>query len=88
MKKYVSTFWDRLASSTLCELVAIVGDRIPLPEPETSPSQRDRIFNPWRTFWLFLGQILSASQACNEALKKAQMWLSLPALPDKKKHLL
>jgi hypothetical protein len=91
---YVSTFWDRFASSTLCELVALVGDRIPFPDID--PRQRDRIFNPWRTFWLFLGQILSATQACQEALKKAQMWLSLPALSalsalsasGKKKHLL
>lgn len=82
--KYVSTFWDRFASSTLCELVALVGDRIPFPDID--PRQRDRIFNQWRTFWLFLGQILSATQACQEALKKAQMWLSLPALSvsDKK----
>lgn len=83
---YISSFWGRLASSTLCELVALVGDMIPLPEISTSQSQlkRDRIFNQWRTFWLFLGQILSATQACQEALMKAKLWLSLSALPDKK----
>jgi hypothetical protein len=80
---YISSFWDRLASSTLCELVALVGDMIPLPEISTLQLQRDRIFNQWRTFWLFLGQILSATQACQEALIKAQLWLALSA-PDKK----
>lgn len=81
MSRYVSTFWDRLAESSLCELVELVGDRIPLPDIDTS--SRDRIFNPWRTFWLFLGQVLSFTQSCREALIKAHAWL---LLVDKKKH--
>ncbi len=86
----LSVSWDRLSHLTLSELVAVVGDKIPPPIPD--PSFLDRIFNQERTFWLFLNQILSATQSCREALKKAQMWLSLSAdqsaLSDKKKHLL
>jgi hypothetical protein len=81
----VSFSWNRLSQWTLSELVEVVGDKIPPPSPD--PSFLDRIFNQERTFWLFLSQILSATQSCREALKKAQMWLSLSGLPAKKKHL-
>ncbi len=80
---YLSISWNRLSHLTLSELVAIVGDKI--PPPPLNPSFLDRIFNQERTFWLFLGQILSATQSCGEALKKAQMWL---LLSDKKKPLI
>lgn len=84
---YLSTFWNRLSHLRLSELAAVVGDRI--PSPPINPSFLDRIFNQERTFWLFLGQVLSATQSCQEALKKAQMWLSLShSDSDKKKHLL
>lgn len=79
---FVSSLWNRLSYLTLSELVAIVGDKIPLPP--INPSFLNRIFNQERTFWLFLGQILSADQSCDGALKKAQMWLSTL---NKKKHL-
>jgi len=82
MRKYISYYWDRFTNSTLCELVSLFGDKI--VSPEIAIEYRDRIFTPWRTFWLFLGQILSANRSCREALKKAQMWLSLLE-PDKKK---
>ena len=85
---YISCFWGRLASSTLCEMVALVGDMIPLPELAQWQSQRDRIFNQWRTFWLFLGQILNVNQSCQEALKKAQFWLSFSAPEKKRFHLI
>lgn len=83
---YLSSFLNRLSGLTLSELAALVGDKI--PPPPANPSFLDRIFNQERTFWLFLGQILSATQSCQEALKKAQMWLSALNLNwDKKKHL-
>jgi hypothetical protein len=82
MKKYISYYWDRFANSTLCELVSLFGDKI--TAPEISNDYRNRIFNSWRTFWLFLGQIFCANQSCQEALKKAQMWLSISE-PDEKK---
>jgi hypothetical protein len=83
MKNYVSSYWDRLSGSTLCELVELFGDKICWPWPELesrhgyrdSVLPRDRVFNQWRTFWVFLGQVLSVSQNCSEALKKAQAWL-------------
>lgn len=82
----LSFSWHRLSQWSLSELVAVVGDKIPSPSP--NPSFLDRIFNQERTFWLFLSQILSATQSCREVLKKAQMWLFLSSvLPDKKKHL-
>lgn len=83
MSRYVSTFWDRLAESSLCELVELVGERIPFPDIDTS--SRDRIFNSWRIFWLFLGQVLSYTQTCRESLIKARAWLLLTD-KDKKKH--
>ncbi len=73
MFNVVSSFWSRLASSSLCELVELMGDKVPLPDVDLS--RKDRVFNPWRTFWLFLGQILSVNQSCREALRKAQAWL-------------
>jgi len=91
MLKQLSAFWSRLAESSLCELIELLGNNVPLPEVD--PKRRDRIFNQWRTFWLFLGQILSATQSCCETLKKAQAWLYLAqveteAQGDKKKHLI
>lgn len=77
MSHYISNFWSRLAESSLCELVELVGDKVPLPEIDTG--RRDRIFNSWRTFWLFLGQILSTFQSCREALIKARSWIYLSA---------
>ena len=81
-KYHLSTFWGRLTSSTLCELVELFGEQISWPEAD--PSKRDRIFNQWRTFWLFLGQVLSVSQTCREVLRKAQAWLNI----EKKKRLI
>jgi len=86
-RHHLSMFWSRIVSSTLCELVALFGDKIPLPDvapvrqvrkgnqagQEYEP--RDRIFNQWRIFWMFLGQTLSWTQSCREALRKSQVWL-------------
>jgi hypothetical protein len=77
----LSALWNQLSHLTLSELAAIVGDKI--PSPPVNPSFLNRTFNQERTFWLFLGQVLSATQSCQEALKKAQMWL---ASSNKKKH--
>lgn len=83
----ISSFWSRFASSTLSELVELFGNKIHLPEvpplrqvPKGKKvrdeyESRDRIFNQWRTFWLFLAQVFTLGQTCNEALKKAQVWI-------------
>ena len=71
----LSTFWGRLATSSLSELVELFGNKIPWPDGD--PSRRDRVFNQWRTFWLFLTQVLSFTQTCGEALKKAQAFLCM-----------
>ena len=87
MKISLSTYWDRLADSSLCELVELFGAKVPWPDVSgKAPYPRDRVFNLWRTFWLFLGQVLSHSQTCREALRKAQAWL-LVMVRGKKKHL-
>jgi len=83
----LSSFWNRFAGSALSELVELFGNKIHLPEvpplrqvPKGKKVRdkyewRDRIFNQWRTFWLSLAQVFSLGQTCNEALKKAQVWL-------------
>lgn len=83
----ISSFWSRFASSTLSELVELFGDKIHLPQvpplrqvPKVKEVRdeyewRDRIFNQWRTFWLFLAQVFSQCQSCKEAVKKAQVWI-------------
>jgi hypothetical protein len=86
MRKYMSTFWERVSCSTLCELVELFGNKV--PHPQSCGNRRDRVFNQWRTVWLFLGQVLSCDQTCREVLKKAQLWLYLGGKgdSDKKKH--
>lgn len=78
---FLSFFWNQLSDLTLSELASVVGDKI--PSPPINPCFLDRIFNQERTFWLFLSQVLSATQSCKEALRKAQMWL---LFSKKKKH--
>jgi len=72
---YNSAIFKRLASSSLCELTDLMRDRVPLPEEDQS--SRNRIFDQWKTFWLFLSQVLSVTRTCREALKKAQAWACL-----------
>ncbi|MHC4139649.1 MAG: hypothetical protein ACYSR1_07335 [Planctomycetota bacterium] len=80
--KSLSTFLNRVVSSTLCELVVLFGERVPFPDMDLLSSTRNRVFNLWRTFWLFLGQVLSATQSCREALRKAQAWLLLAEITE------
>ena len=74
-KNYIGNYWSRLSESAICELVELFGDKMSWPETGLSYKWRDRTFNQWRTFWIFLGQILSYTQACAEAVHKAQIWL-------------
>lgn len=87
LRLHLPAFWNYLVDSALCELVELFGNKIPLPDVppirqvcKGSPVReeyepRNRIFNQWRTFWINLGQVLSPTQSCNEALIKAQAWL-------------
>lgn len=77
MSKYVANFWKRLADSSLSELVELFGNQVYWPELYSPPGSRNRIFGQWQTFWIFIGQVLSYSQTCCEALRKAQLWLWL-----------
>lgn len=86
---YLSSFWNHFSGSALSELVELFGDKIPRPDvPPLRQVRKDqkvreeyefrhRIFNQWRTFWMFLSQVFSLSQTCRDALKKAQAWLYL-----------
>ncbi len=73
----MSSFWRRLADSPLCELVELFGNQVCWPQLDTPVRYRDRVFGQWQTFWIFVGQVLSHSQSCCEALRKAQAWLWL-----------
>jgi hypothetical protein len=72
MNEFTTVYQD-LARAPFGELQSILGAKVLQPDHDTSC--RNRIFNQWRTFWLFLFQVLSATQSCREALKKAQVWL-------------
>jgi len=88
----ISNFWGRFAGSTLSELVELFGDKIQLPDVpplrqirkgqkvRKEYESRNRIFNQWRTFWLFLSQVFNQGEenhTCSKALKKAQAWLAI-----------
>jgi hypothetical protein len=85
----ISNFWGRFAGSALSELVELFGNKIQLPDVpplrqirkgqkvREEYKSRDRIFNQWRTFWIFLTQVLNQDQSCREVLKKAQAWFSV-----------
>ena len=89
INNYISSFWNRLAVSSLSELVELFGDKIPWPDVppvrqirkgikvREAYEYRDRVYNQWRTFWMFLSQLLSSAQTCSEALKKAKAWIWL-----------
>jgi len=47
---------------------------IPFPQQAPAPF-RQRVFSCWRTFWLFLFQILSPGQSCRETVQAAKSWL-------------
>lgn len=84
MSRHVKSFWKRLADSSLSELVDLFGNQISWWELSSPPGSRNRVFDQWQTFWIFIGQVLSHSQTCCEALRKAQLWL---LLKRKKKFL-
>ena len=67
MMNYIDSYWGHLAGSSLCELVELFKDKISWPDLVSDHESRDRIFNQWRTFWIFLGQVISHSQSCIEA---------------------
>ncbi len=75
MNNYLNSYWERLADSSLCELVELFGDKIHWPELPSDHQYRNRLFNQWRILWLCIGQVLSHSQTSVESLRKAQVWL-------------
>ena len=72
--RFLSANARRLRSSSLSDLIALFNDWVYLPKDPTR-SLRVRVFSTWRTFWLFLSQVLSSSHTCRESVRKAQAWL-------------
>lgn len=72
MKRPLAAQRHRLLQLPLAQLVQAAG-RIVCPPP--APPGRQRVFTPWVTFWLFLGQVLSGTPTCREALRHGQAWL-------------
>lgn len=64
----------RSLSRCACDLEAVFGRWVRF---DPDGPFRDRVFTTWKTFWLFLGQVLEKDGTCREAVRKAQAWLSL-----------
>lgn len=72
--RYRGTFRStvrRMATLSLCEIVALFGQWIDSSVLAQQQNSRRRIFPLENTFWLFLAQILSPTMSCAEAVKKA-----------------
>ena len=65
----------RLRQQKVWELGGLFSPWLELPESFGSPKRR-RLFPPWRTFWLFLTQVLSADKACREVVRGFLAWLA------------
>ncbi len=87
MSNYLSNFVKRLADSSLCELVELFGNQVCWPALDSCHHYRNRVFNQCQTFWIFVGQVLSYSQSCCEALRKAQAWLWHKKKKDLTQHI-
>jgi len=70
----------RLAAQPIEELVSLFGTWLAV-EQVLGAAQRDRLFGPARTFWLFLSQTLSADGSCREVLRKFLAWRAREGLP-------
>jgi hypothetical protein len=70
----------RLGSAPIDELAGLFGSWLAVDERLAAP-QRDRLFSPARTFWLFLSQVLAADGSCREVVRKFLAWRALEGLP-------
>ncbi len=59
--------------------LALLAPHVALNDLRAAPLRR-RVFTHWRTFWLFLFQILSPGQSCRETVQSAKIWLGEDAL--------
>ncbi|MBM4033377.1 MAG: IS4 family transposase [Planctomycetes bacterium] len=64
-----------LRKQKVWELGGLFSPWLVLPESFGHPKRR-RLFSPWRTFWLFLSQVLSADKACREVVRGFLAWLA------------
>lgn len=62
------------ALNSLCDLVALFGRWVALPA-DLGQSQRERLYTPERTFWLFLAQALDRDPSCRNAVQRFLAWL-------------
>ena len=64
----------RLVHLPVATLVQTAGRFV---RPPDIPPARRRVFTPWVTFWVFLGQVLSHARTCREAVRQTQSWMGL-----------
>jgi hypothetical protein len=55
--------------------LALLAPHVALDEHGAAPLRR-RVFTHWRTFWLFLFQVLSPGQSCRETVQTAKIWMT------------
>ena len=65
----------RLRQLPLAQLVRLAGGVVCPPQERP---ERQRVFTPWITFWMFLGQVSSGAPTCREALRHGQAWMRSP----------
>jgi hypothetical protein len=80
MNRPLSARRRRLLPLPLEQLVKLAGGIVCPPEERP---ERERVFTPWVTFWMFLGQVCSAAPTCREALRQGQAWLGSPKVRQK-----
>jgi hypothetical protein len=66
----------RVRRHSLSDLVAVFGEWVG-QAPANWKSERDRLYWPLRTFWLFLSQVVAGNVGCAETVSKAMVWLGL-----------
>jgi hypothetical protein len=72
MNRPLATQRHQLLQLPLAQLVKAAGSIVCPPKERP---ERQRVFTPWVTFWIFLGQVLSAAPSCREALRHGQAWM-------------
>ena len=63
----------RRAVASLCDLMALFDRWVKLPA-RFGNGQRERLYPPHRTFWLFLAQVLDADSSCRAAVQRLVAW--------------
>jgi hypothetical protein len=71
----IQTGLDKIRFGSVTELSDLFGTITGLPDNFGQP-QRQRLFTPTRTFWLFLSQIFGMNYSCRAIVRKFLSWLA------------